>query len=228
MKHAGKARQAGVKLLVSTSLLVIAFLMGGVAAYLFGGQAIWAGVLVVVVWGVFALFGLNFFRDPEPRVPGEADVFVSPGHGKIDVIDEVEENEFIQGRCRRISMFLSVVDVHVQNAPVAGTVEWLKHCPGQFLNAMRMDCGLHNENVLIGIASSERAGEKVGMRLIAGYLARRIIPWVQIGEEVSRGDRVSLIQFGSRVDLYLPLDVKVAVRLGDRVKGGETIIARRS
>jgi phosphatidylserine decarboxylase len=227
MKHAGKARQAGVKLLVSTSLLVIAFLIGWVAAYVFGGQAIWAGVLVLLFWGLFALFSLNFFRDPDPRVPAEADVFVSPAHGKIDVIDEMEENDFIQGRCRRISMFLSVVDVHVQNAPVAGTVEWLKHCPGQFVNAMRMDCGLHNENVLIGIASSERGGEKVAMRLIAGYLARRIIPWVQIGEEVSRGERVSLIQFGSRVDLYLPLSVKVAVQLGDRVKGGETIIARR-
>ena len=92
---------------------------------------------------------------------------------------------------------------------------------------MRTDCSLHNENVLVGFESSELAGEKLAVRLIAGLLARRIVPWITLGETVNRGDRMSLIQFGSRVELCLPLSAQIQVRLGDKVKGGETVVATR-
>ena len=103
----------------------------------------------------------------------------------------------------------------------------LKLTEGQFLSALKKESATHNENVLIGFESTERPGEKVAVRLIAGVLARRIVSWIKAGNDVARGERISLIQFGSRVDLYLPLEVSVQVKLGDRVRGGETVVATR-
>jgi phosphatidylserine decarboxylase len=225
MKHAGKARQAGLKII---------FLSFGIAVVLIVLGSLWAGrilngvtLAVAGLWVVFFVFSLSFFRDPEPRVPADAKAIVSPGHGTVDVIDETVEKAFMGGPCRRVSIFLSVFDVHVQNAPVSGKVSYLEHRPGRFVNAMRRDCGNDNENVLLGIESNEAAGEKVGVRLIAGLLARRIVPWVARGDVVAKGERTSLIQFGSRVDLYLPMSARVTVELGAKVKGGETVVALR-
>ena len=129
------------------------------------------------------------------------------------------------GECQRVSMFLSVLDVHVQNAPVTGKLSLLKQTSGQFLNALRTESATHNENVLLGFEASELGGQKIGVRLIAGVLARRIVPFVEVGDEVVRGERISLIQFGSRADVYLPLNAQIKVQLGDKVVGGETILA---
>lgn len=182
--------------------------------------------LVVFLGFIFGIFVLWFFRDPNPRVPSEERVVVSPAHGKVDVIDELEEPDVMGGRCKRISIFLSVFDVHVQNSPVSGTVNYLRHTPGKFLNALNTDSASHNENVLVGFQLKEPADGRVGIRLIAGLIARRIIPWVQKGEPIPRGERISLIQFGSRVDVYLPLTARIEVQLGQRVRGGETVVAR--
>jgi phosphatidylserine decarboxylase len=181
--------------------------------------------VLIPLCGLFVGFTLYFFRDPNPVVPGGANLVVSPGHGKVDVIDTTAEPDFMGGECRRVSIFLSVFDVHVQNAPVTGRVALFKHTPGKYLNAMRTDSAKFNENVLIGINAGEPSGEKIGVRLIAGLIARRIVPWVAQNDDLQRGDRISLIQFGSRVDLYLPLRAKIRVKLGDRVVGGETVIA---
>jgi phosphatidylserine decarboxylase len=150
---------------------------------------------------------------------------VSPAHGKVDVVDTTTEPKFMNGECRRVSIFLSVLDVHVQNAPVSGKVAYFKYTEGQFLNAMKTECATCNENVLIGIEAADPPATKIGLRLIAGVLARRIVPWVDTGDEFARGDRISLIQFGSRCDVYLPMSANVKVKLGDRVVGGETILA---
>jgi phosphatidylserine decarboxylase len=125
-------------------------------------------------------------------------------------------------------MFLSVIDIHVQNAPISGRVVSVTHTAGKFINAMEADSALYNENVLIGLDSTQTPGEKIGVRLIAGVLARRIVPFVKAGDEVQRGQRISLIQFGSRCDLYLPLGYKIKVKVGDKVVGGETIMAAKS
>ncbi len=206
---------------------LVVLLGAGVAARGWPAVTSLYGLVIGAVWFLFALFVLNFFRDPDPRTPGEIGLVVSPAHGTVDVIDEAFEPEFIGGACRRISIFLSVFDVHVQNTPVSGEVAYLKHSPGKFLNALKVESALHNENVLIGIQSSEITGEKVAMRLIAGLIARRILPWIGKGDEIDRGQRVSMIQFGSRVDCYLPLSFKVRAALGDKVRGGETVIATR-
>jgi phosphatidylserine decarboxylase len=113
----------------------------------------------------------------------------------------------------------------VQNAPVAGEVAFLKHTSGQFVNAMRTDSALHNENVLVGFNLADRSGEKVSVRLIAGLIARRIIPWVVVNDVVEKGERIALIQFGSRADIYLPLNATIQVKLRDKVVGGQSIIA---
>ncbi|MCX6926786.1 MAG: phosphatidylserine decarboxylase [Verrucomicrobia bacterium] len=181
--------------------------------------------VVIVVWVLFALFTLYFFRDPNPRVPAGANLVLAPAHGKVDVIGTTTERDFMGGECQRISIFLSVIDVHVQNAPVSGEVAWLKYTTGQFLNALKAESAIYNENVLLGFAASEPPGQKVGVRLIAGVIARRIVPFVQQGDEVTRGERISLIQFGSRADVYLPHNAKIKVKLNDRVVGGETVLA---
>jgi phosphatidylserine decarboxylase len=146
----------------------------------------------------------------------------------VDAIDEVDGPEFMAGRCRRVSIFLSVFDVHVQRAPVAGKVAVCKHTPGRFLNAMDAQSAAFNENVFIGFESAESPGERIGLKLIAGLIARRIVPWVKEGEAVLRGERISLIQFGSRCDVYLPISATIRVRLKQHVKGGETTLATRA
>jgi phosphatidylserine decarboxylase len=226
MKHAGKARRAGMKLISLT--LVVALLIIGGWSFLAGHLLTPLALVLGAIWVVFLLFSLNFFRDPEPNVPADSKAIVSPAHGTVDVIDETVEKTFMGGRCRRISIFLSVFDVHIQNAPVTGRVAYLKHCPGQFLNAMRTDCGSFNENVLIGIEPSDSPAERMSVRLIAGLLARRIVPWITEGEVVNKGERISLIQFGSRVDLYLPLSASIQVQLGQKTRGGETVMAMRA
>ena len=212
-------------MLLVTLVLVLLVPVAGFLATLIGSAMVAFSILLILAWVLFALFTLYFFRDPSPRVPAGAKLVVSPGHGKVDVIDTVSEPRFMGGECRRISMFLSVLDVHVQNAPVAGTVAYFKYTAGQFLNAMRTESASCNENVLIGFEAAEPGGVKVGVRLIAGVLARRIVPWVAAGDAVARGDRISLIQFGSRLDVYLPLSARIETKLGDKVVGGETVLA---
>jgi len=182
--------------------------------------------VLLAMWVVFALFAFYFFRDPDAMVPTGKNLVIAPGHGKVDAVDTTTEPDFMGGECQRISIFLSVIDIHVQNAPVTARVAYFKHTPGQYLNALNADSAKFNENVLLGLESVEPAGEKIGVRLIAGLIARRIVPWVQQNDSVQRGERISLIQFGSRVDVYLSRNAKIKVKIGDRVVGGETVIAQ--
>lgn len=226
MKHAGKARKAGLKIILFSFITGIAlWLIIAVMAVMGTILSAVAVPALLVIWVLFALFTLYFFRDPRARVPVGANLVVSPAHAKVDAISTTVEPVFMGGECQRISMFLSIFDVHVQNAPVGGKVTLLKYTLGQFLNALKAESALHNENVLLGFEASEPRGEKVGVRLIAGVLARRIIPYVQEGDDVARGDRISLIQFGSRADVYLPMSAKIKVKLGEKVVGGETVLA---
>lgn len=227
MKHAGKAMQAGLRVIFWSLVGLLAVMLISLVAALVGTLVAAISGLLFGAWVLFALSCFWFFRDPNPRVPMGADVIVSAAHGKVDGIEETTEPEFLGGPCRRISVFLSVFDVHVQRAPVAGRIARLEHRPGEFLNAMKPESALRNEHVLIGIESSERAGERLTVRLIAGVIARRIVPWIVAGDEVARGERTSLIQFGSRVDLFVPLEYEVRVKVGDRVRGGETVVAAR-
>src|SRR5579872_7147148 len=226
MKHSGKARKAAFKLIILT--FIVGFVIWALMAVGSLITAILSAIAVpalIIIWVLFCIFTLYFFRDPNPKVPPGPNLVLAPGHGKVDTIDTVTEPEFMGGECQRVSIFLSVFDVHVQNAPLTGRIAFFKHSPGQYLNAMRADCGQFNENVLIGIEAGEPRGAKIGVRLIAGLIARRIVPWIAQNDVIERGERISLIQFGSRADVYLPKDAKIKVKLGDHVVGGESILA---
>src|SRR4051794_2843486 len=218
MKYSGRARKAAFKIILFSLIVLALFAITVVIGTILAALAM--PVLVIgsaVVWILFTLFLLYFFRDPDPSVPMGANLVLAPGHGKVDVIDTTTEPLFMGGECQRISIFLSVFDVHVQNAPVSGKVAFLKYTMGQFINALKAESAVYNENVLLGFDVSEPAGQKIGVRLIAGVIARRIVPFVQPGEEVKRGDRISLIQFGSRADVYLPANAKIKVKVDDHV-----------
>jgi len=226
VKNSGKALLAALRLIglaaaAVLALLVVAFLAKVIGAFVLH-YLIW---VLVGLWALFTALTFYFFRDPDPLVPTAANLVVSPGHGKVDAIDTVNEPEFMGGECQRVSIFLSVIDVHVQCAPVAGRVACCKHTPGRYLSALKAESAQFNENVLIGFDAAEPLGEKIGVRLIAGLIARRIVPWIRENDTVQRGERISLIQFGSRVDVYLPRQAKIKVKPGDKVTGGETAIA---
>jgi phosphatidylserine decarboxylase len=197
----------------------------GLLAKIIGSFVVGMASALVTLWILFVVFTFYFFRDPEPEAAAEHAAIVSPAHGTVDVVDETTEPEFLGGKCKRISIFLNVFNVHVQRAPVNGKIVFQKHTDGQFISATRSDCGEYNENVLIGVVPADFPNQKLSVRLIAGLIARRIIMWAAVGETVPRSERISLIQFGSRADVYLPLSVKIRCKLGDKVKGGETIIA---
>jgi phosphatidylserine decarboxylase len=227
MKHAGIARRAAIKLIV---LPLAAILAVAVAGWLLGWPHWLAGVASgwAVLWLLFSGFTLYFFRDPIAQTPADPGLAVSPAHGTVDAIEVLKQSPCFPGPCHRVSIFLSVLNIHVQNAPVSGQIASLLHAPGQFLSALKAESALHNENLLIQLASSETPGETIGVRLIAGVLARRIVPFVKEGDVLRRGERMSLIQFGSRCDLYLPMNYNLKVKPGDKVVGGETLMAAKS
>lgn len=223
MKHHGKARTAAAKLLTLTVACVV--IAAGIAGWIWPGGPVLPSIMGGIGL-VFVGFILWFFRDPHPNVPPGPGLIVAPAHGLVDVVDLTAWPGPGGGTCHRVSIFLSVFDIHVQQAPIAGTIESVRHTPGLFLNALKTESAAHNENVLILVTSAENPAITMGVRLIAGLIARRIIPWISHGERVDRGERISLIQFGSRVDLYLPLNVQPQVTVGQRVVGGETILGR--
>ena len=226
MKHSGKASLAALRLIGLAGAGVVGLLIVAVlakwAAFIILNYLMWA---LVALWGLFAVFTFYFFRDPDPLVPTGPNLVVSPAHGKVDVIDTTTEPDYFGGECQRISIFLSVIDIHVQCAPLTGRVALCKYTTGRFLSALKTESAKFNENLLIGFAAAEPRSEKIGVRVIAGLIARRIVPWLKENDIVQRGERISLIQFGSRVEVYLPRHAKIKVKPGGRVVGGETVVA---
>jgi phosphatidylserine decarboxylase len=198
------------------------FILAGVVLILLGvmGGWPWLTVLGVLSGGFFAYF----FRDPERDIPPEPGVIVSPADGLVVRVDEVQENEFLKTSARYVAIFMNVFDVHVNRSPVAGVVRELRHRPGEYKAASRDDAPSRNEQQALVLESSQ--GRRVLVVQIAGLLARRIIPFVKPGQPLARGERLGLICFGSRVDLYLPGDSQIEVKTGDRVKAGSSIIGR--
>jgi phosphatidylserine decarboxylase len=200
--------------------------------FFIGGSLLALGLIFLRIWkwiGRFfvaaAAFTLYFFRDPEREIPQGDSLIVAPADGKIVGIDSVEHVPFIDGPAKRISIFLSIFDVHINRAPMKGKVEYRHYMPGDFLPAFEPKASLKNEQNSIGIENSD--GYRIVVKQIAGFIARRILCWKNPGTSVNRGERFGLIRFGSRTDLYLPLNAKVEVKLGQRVQGGTSVLARR-
>ena len=183
----------------------------------------WLGsVWVAVLAALLIVFCLNFFRDPDREVPPEPEAVIAAADGTITDIIEIDETEVLKTPCRRVGIFLSVFDVHVNRAPTEGRIVYVKHYPGLCLDARLPDCSLKNEAMLWAF---ENPRATLVVRQITGAIARRIVPWGKLGDTVKKGERFGMIRFGSRTEVYLPLTSEVAVKVGDKVRGGATIIA---
>jgi phosphatidylserine decarboxylase len=177
------------------------------------------------LWFFLLLFlcTLAFFRDPEREVPSDRNVIVAPADGTVMDIIELEETEVLKGKTRRVGIFLSVFDVHTNRAPIDGRVVYRQRRLGLFLDARRADCSEKNESMTWAF---ENPRVTIVARQITGAIARRIVAWANVGDELKKGDRFGMIRFGSRTELYLPLSATVLVKEGDHVAGGSTPIAR--
>ncbi|MBF0501587.1 MAG: phosphatidylserine decarboxylase family protein [Candidatus Riflebacteria bacterium] len=171
-----------------------------------------------------AIFTLYFFRDPEREIPQGENLIVSPADGRVLRVDQVDHAPFIEGPAKRVIIFLSVFNVHINRAPIEGKVAYRHYHAGKFLPANVDKASTDNEQNSIGI---DDGGYKVLVRQIAGIIARRIVCWKDAGDSISRGERFGLIRFGSRTEIFLPLSAHIDVERGDKVHGGSTIIGRR-
>jgi phosphatidylserine decarboxylase len=199
----------GARITVRAGVLaLILLLLGGV----------WIGSPVLI----FAIAAGAFFRDPERRPAAPSGAVISAADGKVCEVGKGRIPDGDGERLRRVAVFMSPLNVHVNRAPVSGEIVSIAHTPGAFRAAYRDDASEHNERNVIVFA--DQAGRRHAIVQIAGYLARRIVCRVHPAERVERGDRVGLIMFGSRVDHFFPLDYRVAVKVGDRVRAGESVL----
>lgn len=178
------------------------------------------GIIFVAL--LFFGFTLNFFRDPDRTIPSGDGLIVSPADGKIILIKPVSENEFMQGPTTQISIFMSPLDVHVNRTPISGKVSHFRYVPGEYFAAFADKASERNEQTIIGL---ENQKGKVLFKQIAGFVARRIVCTLKVGDSVSAGERFGMIKFGSRVDVFVPNNALPKVTVGDRAVAGETILA---
>jgi phosphatidylserine decarboxylase len=195
---------------------------------------IWGPLLVIwalslLLYPVFSLpvilalaFTLYFFRDPERVIPSDPKAIVSPADGRVVAVEEVEETEFLHKKMHRISIFLSVFDVHVNRAPIEGTVENSTFKKGAFFDARDPRSSTANQSRTWLFSDGKN---QVVVRQITGAIARRIVAWSCVGDKLQKGERFGMIRFGSRTELYLPADTKIIVKVGDRVQGAQSILA---
>ena len=196
------------------------FLIGAAALL---GASLWLAWWIPAAFSFLLLIGLLlFFRDPERTPPADPLALVSPADGKVICVDEAEDPCFGQGKFLRVGIFLSVLDVHVNRSPYAGTFEKTHYSAGEFLDARHLEVDLRNENQTWLLKTPRGT---VLVRQIAGLIARRIVGWKKPGDSVQTGERFGMIRFGSRTDLYFPASCTPRVQPGQRVVGGETVIA---
>ncbi|MDI6765638.1 MAG: phosphatidylserine decarboxylase family protein [Bacteroidota bacterium] len=180
--------------------------------------------VIICISILLMLFVVNFFRDPERALPNDDNTIVSPADGKVVLIKELFESEYLQGNAIQVSIFMSPLDVHVNRFPISGVVGYFKHIQGKHSVAFHDKSSELNERTHIGI---DDHGYKVFFKQIAGTVARRIITEISIGQKAIRGKRFGMIRFGSRMDVMMPRGTEIKVKLNDRVKAGETILAQR-
>jgi phosphatidylserine decarboxylase len=184
----------------------------------------WGLWLVAFTFGILTLWVAYFFRDPERQGDRGDRLVVSPADGRVVTITEVDEPAFLHGRAKRVSVFMNIFNVHVNRYPVSGTIAYVHYNPGLFLNAAHDKASLENEQRSVGIVSAG-SRSRILVRQIAGLIARRIVTYGREGDDVSQGARMGIIRFGSRVDVFMPLDAAVRVTAGQAVEAGVTVLA---
>ncbi len=182
------------------------------------------GVAVAVPFVVLACYFTYFFRNPDRTIPTDDHLVVSPADGTVQDVVELEDDDFVKGPCTKIIIFLSVFNVHVNRSPIAGEIKCQKYVCGRFRPAYKDEVGFENERHMLGIENEK--GFRVTVTQIAGILARRIVSWVTLDDNMSKGQVYGLIKFGSCTELVVPRNVEVLVKKGDKVRGGESVLGR--
>lgn len=180
-----------------------------------------AGLVGAIIFFIFGIFSLFFFRDPDRIMPEGENLILAPADGKVIVIKPFANLEFMGGAGTLVSVFMSLFDVHVNRVPISGVVKYFKYNPGKFFPAFKDKASLENEQTELGL---ENEHGKVVLKQIAGIMARRIVCKLKQGDLVKTGERFGMVKFGSRLDLFLPENVQIKVKLNHKVKAGETII----
>ena len=176
-----------------------------------------------LVFVALILYTLAFFRDPDRSDPADQRAVVAAADGTVADIEEIDENEFLKAPSKRIGIFLSIFDVHTNRAPVAGRIAFQQFRKGLFFDARRPECSEKNEAMTWAFQNPRAT---IVVRQLTGAIARRIVGWAKVGDELKRGERFGMIRFGSRTEVYLPIDAEILVKVGDHVKGGASVIAR--
>jgi phosphatidylserine decarboxylase len=206
-------------------LLLVLFAANWTLFYFFPQSALMqnSAILVSVI---FYLLILQFFRNPIFQITANTKHVLAPADGKVVVIEETIESEYLKDKRKQVSIFMSPVNVHVNRMPVSGKISFVKYHPGKYLVAWHPKSSTENERTTVAVQMKD--GVQILFRQIAGALARRIKYYVQEGQTLEQGQEFGFIKFGSRVDIFLPLDATVTVKIGDITKGGRTIIAELS
>jgi len=202
--------------------LVVLFALNYAVSYFFPDATILQNVVIGASIILYFTI-LQFFRIPVFEVQKDATKILAPADGKVVVIEETEEQEYLKSRRKQISIFMSPINVHVNRMPVGGTISYFKYHPGKYLVAWHPKSSTENERTTV--VAKMNNGTEILFRQIAGALARRIKWYVKEGQPLNQGDEFGFIKFGSRVDIFLPLDANVTVQVGDVTKGGKTVIA---
>jgi phosphatidylserine decarboxylase len=209
------AREGIIFIVIAIALAVASLTVASIR------QSPWLWVMTAV-FTILAIWVAYFFRDPERTGQRGVEFVIAPADGKVVMITEVDEPAFMHGRAIRVSIFMNVFNVHVNRYPVSGVVRYTHYNPGKFLNAATEKSSLDNEQLSVGI---EFEGRRILVRQIAGLIARRIVNYAREGDRVEQGERMGLIRFGSRVDVFLPVGTEVRSKLGDITSAGSTVIA---
>ena len=212
----------GRKIIIA--FLVFLVLLNFSIHYFFPEERLLHALLLIASLGGI-LFVMMFFRNPKRRLFIEEGAIIAPADGKVVVVEETTEGEYFKDRRLQISIFMSVKNVHINRNPISGQVKYFKYHPGKYLLAWNPKSSTDNERTTF-VIEDEDDNVEIMMRQIAGTVARRIKFYVEEGDEVTQGSEIGFIKFGSRVDLYLPLESKVEVKIGEKDKGGQTVIAR--
>ena len=222
MKISKRLHEEGTKAILITLVIVVA--LGVLANWLWPSQSVWHYLLYAFLLIVLVLT-IRFFRVPIWRETTlEENAVLAPADGEIAANEEVMEDEYFHDKRRRISIFMSIYDVHINFFPFDGEVTYYKYHPGKFLVAFKPKSSTDNEHNTIIL--KDKKGREILVRQIAGFVARRIVCDLEPGDEAIAGEELGMIRFGSRVDVFLPLDADVQVKMGDRTTGKETVLAR--
>ncbi|MCB2379978.1 phosphatidylserine decarboxylase family protein [Hymenobacter sp. BT635] len=216
-----KIHKEGRRILFFTLLALLAI---NLLLFQFNADAVTFNRIFVGASVIAFLLLLQFFRSPFRNLLTHEDLLIAPADGKVVVIEDVHEPEYFDDMRKQISIFMSPINVHITRNPISGIVRYFKYHPGNYLVAWHPKSSTKNERTTVVVQSE--AGPMVLFRQIAGAMARRIVWYVNEGDEVSQGEEFGFIKFGSRVDLFVPIDTEVKVQIGEKVKGGQTVIAQ--